>query len=177
MLLVKYKDQPDIKTPICTIPVEAYGTTKVEKFSFPIFDKGYWELWVDPILPYFNAYREGEWIHTNSLKGNVFHALVVLTRSVSKYEVYVPEQFKSPPPDKDPLQHLFSLYDEDEQRIYGRKLFSNPNHGFQWTNMKRKQLDIPLEKLSLTKLVEDLNKTDRKVDACWRTDDRVGVIS
>lgn len=188
-MLVRYKNGKIDKYMPCVAPFERNPTLleQLEAFSFDPPSEDELKLWIDPILPYFKATRSKRgpgreiWIYPSNKKFNLLHALVVLTRSYSTAELYN-GPFPVPEPGVDPLKYLFNLYKEDRLTVqktgtYQKVLFANSNHGFQFTEKIMAEIGVPIDKLSLSKLVSDLSLCEEKVDASWRKGNRVGIVS
>lgn len=183
MLLIKPKNGKEY-TAVCLVPVERdpVKLENLEAFSCSNnFSEGIVTGWIDQVLPYFNATR-GElhphkplWIFPSDKQPNVLHALIVLTRSASDNEIWR-GPFPIPKGKVDPLQYLFTLYKKDLSLPHAT-LFSNFNHGYQATYQMMESAKIPIDKLSLSKLITDLKQCKDKVDACWRNGNRVGLVS
>jgi hypothetical protein len=126
--------------------------------------------WRDHVLSYFPVTFDGEWIRFKKLNKPVAHLLVVLLRQPIEDGDITGKSKMIKMGAGDPIQELL--------KVTRKGVFWNSYaHGLGYMNMRMKNEDIPIKKISTEKAIQDLMKSQQMINDAWGNDVRIGFVS
>jgi hypothetical protein len=127
--------------------------------------------WREHVLSYFPVTFDGEWIRFKKLNKPVAHLLVVLLRQPIEDGESTGMSKMIKMGDGDPIQELLKVTNGPNF------LWNSYGHGLGYMNMRRKDKEIPIEKIRTEKAIQDLMKSQQMINDAWGNDVRIGFVS